>query len=283
MLEQYVCPVCQSRLDVDSSAEGVCHLTCAGCNEAYEFLDGVPCFIPQRAYEQYPIRRVKEIYDRAYKHADIMGTKVDPEYSRITKSTLVAFCGDAANGCLLDIGAGDGDLWEWVPNGYRGHAIDISESGVKRTVQRFPTLNAAVAIAEWLPYPDGYFSAVIAADTLEHTFDLTQTLATVKRILKPEGVLAFSVPAPDSLRKWGYNQFLTGIPSLAMCLRLIRVLLQRTFLFGKPDFQPIDRDISLEGWQRHLQKAGFEVVRIKEWPESPLKPIVYLFAVKAAA
>src|SRR6185437_8638319 len=138
----------------------------------------------------------------------IMGTQFDPEYSRVTKTTLLELCRGSVNSRILDIGTGDGDLWTFTPDASNGCAIDISGVGVRRARQRFPTLRAAVAVSEWLPYPDGYFGSVVAADTLEHAFDLEQSLREIKRVLTVDGTLACSVPAPNSLRKWGYNRLI---------------------------------------------------------------------------
>jgi SAM-dependent methyltransferase len=209
-----------------------------------------------------------------------MGTQFDREYSRVTKSMLLTLGGDPPNQRILDVGTGDGDLWEFAPSSCEWYGIDISEVGVRRALDRFPALHGAVAVSEWLPYPDHHFGRVIAADAIEHVFDLPQTLSAIKRVIAPGGTFAFSVPAPDSLRKWGYNRLLRGAPSIGLMLRLAGVVWRRTWLFGKPMFQPIDRDIDLAGWHTTLADAGFKIVDCQEWPTAPLKPIVYLLSAK---
>jgi len=224
----------------------------------------------------YTTAEVQAIYDKAYTTPGLMGTQLDREYSRMTKMTLLDLCGTAPNARLLDLGTGDGDLWAFASPTLEWHAIDISQVGVARAQNRFPRLRPAVAIAEHLPYPDHFFGAVVAADTLEHVFDLEQSLAEIRRILAPGGKLALSVPAPESLRKWAKNRLLRQRPDLLLLLRLLRTVLKRRLLFGKAAFQPIDRDLSLAHWRELLQKQGFQIQETTLWPAAPLEPIVYL-------
>jgi ubiquinone/menaquinone biosynthesis C-methylase UbiE len=193
------------------------------------------------------VDEVQAIYDRAYTHPGLMGTQFDLEYSRVTKSTLLEMCHDAPNPRLLDMGTGDGDLWQFVPSNLEGYALDISEVGTKRAVHRFPHVNVkgAVAIAEGLPYREQFFGSVIAADTIEHLFDIQLSLHEIRRLLVPNGKFSLSVPTPNSLQTWAMNRFLRQLPSLSMLARLLWVVIRRTLLFGHAAFQPIDRDLSL--------------------------------------
>lgn len=229
----------------------------------------------------HSVQSIQKIYDKAYAHPGLMGTHFDREYSRITKTTLLDLCRDAPNNRLLDIGSGDGDLWEFVPPTLAGYAVDISVIGSQRAASRFPHLKAAVAIAEDLPYPDHFFGSVVAADTIEHVFDIQASLAEVRRVLAPGGKFALSVPTPNSLQKWAFNRLLRQIPSPIMLLRLLSVVTRRTLLFGRAAFQPIDRDLSLNNWCAQLEEAGFAIQTVTEWPLAPLKPMVYLISTQS--
>jgi ubiquinone/menaquinone biosynthesis C-methylase UbiE len=189
-------------------------------------------------------------------------------------------CRDAPNNRLLDIGSGDGDLWEFVPSSQEGYAVDISYVGSKRAASRFPHLKASVAIAEDLPYPDHFFGSAVAADTIEHVFDIQGSLTEVRRVLVPSGHFALSVPTPNSLQKWAFNRLLRQIPSPMMVVRLLWIVTRRTLLFGRAAFQPIDRDLSLNHWCAHLEEAGFAIERVIEWPLAPLKPLVHLISTR---
>ena len=220
---------------------------------------------------------VQAIYDKAYTTPGLMGTHLDGEYSRVTKTALLEFCRAAPNRQLLDLGTGDGDLWAFAAPILEWHAVDISQVGVARAQARFDRLRPAVAIAEHLPYPDNFFGAIVAADTMEHVFDLTQSLSEIRRVLAPGGHFALSVPAPQSLQKWAKNRLLRQRPDPMLLLRLIRTVLKRRLLFGKAAFQPIDRDLSLAHWGELLQTQGFQVQQSAVWPLAPLEPIVYLW------
>ncbi len=225
-----------------------------------------------------PIHEIQTIYDRAYAEPGLMGTHFDQDYSKVTKTTLLSYCEDAPNERVLDLGTGDGDLWQFVDRGLQRHGIDVSVVGVRSSLARFPGVHAVVGIAEHLPYPDSYFGAIVAADTLEHTLDLPASLTEIRRVLAPNGVLAFSVPAPDSLRKWGLNTFVRQRPDPIKALRLGALVLKCTWMFGRADFQPIDMDLSLEEWSGVLEETGFQIRERVAWPVDPLEPIVYLMA-----
>jgi len=224
----------------------------------------------------YSTAEVQAIYDKAYVTPGLMGTHFDREYSAMTKRTLLQMCHAAPNPRLLDLGTGDGDLWEYADPARIWHAVDISRVGVERAKRRFARLHPATAIAESLPFADKYFGAVVAADTMEHVFDIDKSLSEVRRILAPGGKFALSVPAPQSLRKWAINRFLRQRPDFMMFFRLVQVVLKRRLLFGKAAFQPIDRDLSLSEWCAALDNNHFEIIKTQKWPAAPLEPIVFL-------
>ena len=66
-------------------------------------------------------------------------------------------------------------------------ATDQSPAMVEATKER--GVRAEVADADHLPYADGSFDAVVAMWMLYHVPDLDRTLADVRRVLRPGGVL----------------------------------------------------------------------------------------------
>ncbi len=260
-------------------------LTCPACGANYPVSGKAPILLPSdqqfaevRTPEssRFTLAELQTIYDRAYTHDGLMGTDLDKGYDRTTKEQLLTFAGLSAGQRLLDVGAGVGNLWDYVPKGIEGFALDLSLVGVSKALTRHPGLTASVSIAEYLPYPDGYFDAVIAADTLEHTFSPERALAEVHRVLRAGGVLAASFPIPNSLRKWGWNELVQQRPNLRFLFRLGRVLIKRILLFRRLDFQPLDRDHPLEHWVEMLSHAGFTVDTTLAWPTAPKLPIVNL-------
>lgn len=227
------------------------------------------------------VGEVKRIYDKAYAHPGLMGTHFDEEYSRVTKEALLADFDAAPSADLLDLGMGDGDLWTYAPGPARGYGLDISETGVRRAVARFPEVRGTVGVLERLPYADASFGMVVAADTMEHAFDPLGAFAEVRRVLRPGGVFAFSVPTPDSLRKWGYNRIVLERPSPRMLLALTTVVAKRALLFGRPDFQPIDLDLDVQSWRDMATGAGFRVLEARAWPAPPYRALTWLIRARA--
>lgn len=229
----------------------------------------------------YPVHKVQQVYDKAYTQPGIMGTHLDEEYSKVTKQTLLRFCEKTVNQRILDLGTGDGDLWQYASPSQEGHALDISYVGVSRAHQRFPSLHSVVGISENLPYPDRFFGAVVSADTMEHVFDINLSLREVRRVLVSGGIFALSIPTPDSLRRWALNRLWRQKPSAKLLIRLLYVVVRRTLVFGNAVFQPIDRDLTDVEWSLLLEENGFRVSYVEEWPKRPFEPIVYLIQASA--
>lgn len=182
------------------------------------------------------VARVRAIYDRAYSNPGLMGTHLDKEYSQVTKTTLIDMCRNGVPHRILDLGTGDGDLWQFAPRQWEWHAIDISPIGVRRTIDRFSNVLGAAAIAENLPYPTGYFGVVIAADTVEHVFDLRACVVggqasigqwrllcpfrAYPQFLAEVGIQPIyrSKTFPDSLREITLYHFGAGSPVWPPCL-----------------------------------------------------------------
>ena len=224
------------------------------------------------------VRSLQIVYDRAYSNPGVMGTELDKGYSCYTKTRLLELCNGAPNKRLIDIGMGSGELWDYAEDSWKRFGLDLSIVGVRKGAASYPSLNALVGIAERIPFPSGFFGAAVAADTMEHVFVIQEALGEIRRILSPGGIVALSVPAPDSLRNWASNTFLRTLPSPTMLTRLLWVLIRRKWLFGTTTFQPIDRDLSLDDWINKLEASKFSINEVQEWPNEPLAPIVYLIS-----
>ena len=84
-------------------------------------------------------------------------------------------------GSLLDVGCGMGDLLMRFPERKR-HGIDISEEYLAIARQR--GLEVTNADAEDIPFADNSFDVVVAADILEHVFDLNRVARELKRVAR---------------------------------------------------------------------------------------------------
>lgn len=86
---------------------------------------------------------------------------------------------------ILDIGGSMQPYRELFKCELRYIAIDL----------RFTPLVNAIADADWLPFVDHTFDAVICTQTLQYVRDPRQVLSEIYRVLKPSGVLLLSIPA----------------------------------------------------------------------------------------
>jgi SAM-dependent methyltransferase len=95
----------------------------------------------------------------------------------------------------LDIGCGDARLTAALRAEHLT-AADISLVALKRARRRLP--NATLVLiepSERLPFEDEAFDLVLCADTLQEIQDVAHVVAEMKRVLKPGGTLALTVPA----------------------------------------------------------------------------------------
>ena len=103
---------------------------------------------------------------------------------------------------LLDLGCGAGrHAYEAVRRGARVTALDADAAEVKDVAAMLEALEddgAAVnGDALNLPFPDGAFDRVIAAEVLEHIPADRRAMAELARVLRPGGTMAVTVP------RWG--------------------------------------------------------------------------------
>ena len=104
--------------------------------------------------------------------------------------------------CVLDLGCATGDLGRFKPVGAEVHGLEISPA-----LAREAAVHEQVGVWDLdapapLPYASDYFDAVVAKDILEHLQRPWQTLAEIRRVLKPGGVVLASVICYRARRTW---------------------------------------------------------------------------------
>jgi len=107
---------------------------------------------------------------------------------------------------ILDVGCGEGrhTILAYLAANVTAIGVDLSEKDLATAQERFEPFhekdNAAkqltfqVANALALPFEGASFDKVICSEVLEHIPDYQGVLAEINRVLKPDGVLAVSVP-----------------------------------------------------------------------------------------
>ena len=106
---------------------------------------------------------------------------------------------------LLDLGCGGGrHAFEAARRGATVVALDVDLAELKDVRQLFTALAVEAPAplgtvvggdALHLPFPDGAFDRVIAAEVLEHIPDDGAAAAELARVLRPGGTMAVTVPA----------------------------------------------------------------------------------------
>jgi 2-polyprenyl-6-hydroxyphenyl methylase/3-demethylubiquinone-9 3-methyltransferase len=95
---------------------------------------------------------------------------------------------------VLDVGSGGGFLTVTLSDaGYEVIGIDPSIASIREAKDHVQSTFAAAA-GESLPFRDSSVDAVTCSEVLEHVEDAAAVVAEISRVLRPGGLLVFSMP-----------------------------------------------------------------------------------------
>jgi ubiquinone/menaquinone biosynthesis C-methylase UbiE len=116
---------------------------------------------------------------------------------------------------LLDVGCGEGRhvIHACLEHNVLGLGVDISLRDLTIASERFKPFSnynphsifsLQQTDATRLPFSDNSFDKIICSEVLEHIPDYVGVLQEIKRVLKPDGILALSVPRawPEKICWW---------------------------------------------------------------------------------
>jgi SAM-dependent methyltransferase len=102
---------------------------------------------------------------------------------------------------LLDAGCGSGRTLDELARYGCVSGVDLSPDAVEAARRRGHD-DVRVARVEQLPFADAVFDVVTCLDVIEHTPDDRATLAELRRVTRPGGLLVVTVPAYQALWSW---------------------------------------------------------------------------------
>ncbi|MFA0743163.1 MAG: hypothetical protein DFNUSKGM_003296 [Candidatus Fervidibacter sacchari] len=146
---------------------------------------------------------------------------------------------------ILDLGCGTGGSFSLLRNFGTVVGLDVSPLALKFAKEK-GMKHLVLGSAENLPFADNCFDIVAVLDVLEHLDDDCQALREIWRVLKPNGVIVFTVPAFMSL--W-------SVHDIALAHR-------RRYLWSEIHDKVV--------------QAGFQV-RLLSYAICPLLPVVFVF------
>lgn len=117
-------------------------------------------------------------------------------YSTQLGAALIEFAGVEPGMKVLDVGCGPGALSSALVGRVGAsnvYAVDPSEPFVEACRARLPGVNALVASAESLPFPDGEFDAALAQLVVNFMGDAEAGVREMERVSRPGGIVAACV------------------------------------------------------------------------------------------
>ena len=177
--------------------------------------------------------------------------------------------GERADGSLLDVGAGTGDLLT------RLHALSTFDrlAGVD-LLPRPPALPPEIGWHQQDLNDDieagGPFDTVVCAETIEHLENPRHVFRSLRRLVRPGGLLVLTMPNQESIRSYaglifaGHFTHFLGACYPAHITALVRLDLSRLCAesgFGPPSFRFTDDGAIPRLARVHWQQVSFGLLR----------------------
>lgn len=193
--ERIACPVCDGG-DFTSLFElhGEPFVRCRGC--------GLVLINPRPVFGV-----VADTYDAAYSDGYIR--KADKKRARCKRWVARIQRRFAARGRWLDVGCSAGFVVEAAQAaGYDAHGVELEAAAVAFARETLRLTTVACGTLEAQAYPAAHFDVLSMYDVIEHVPDLNATVAELKRLLAPGGVIEIRTPdvghwtTPRALANW---------------------------------------------------------------------------------
>lgn len=119
---------------------------------------------------------------------------------------------------ILDVGCGADPSYtrEIAAMGKQVHGLDYTFNFLRLAQPRSGDMRLVQADATQMPYRDSVFDAAICSETAEHVPDDLGLMREIARVLKPGGLLFFTVP-----NLWNANRIVSMIKARDFTVRLV--------------------------------------------------------------
>jgi SAM-dependent methyltransferase len=139
------------------------------------------------------------LHDAGWKEHEAVGFEwTDPTNPQKQKLSLAALAelGPPFAVRLLDYGCGNADCSDFFQRrGYQVHAVDVSDTVIKRNRARFPEIKFELVRPDQpAPYTDASFDAIFSSEVIEHVYDTQFVFSEFSRLLRPGGLLILTTP-----------------------------------------------------------------------------------------
>lgn len=169
-----------------------------------------------------------EHYDLGYQ--ETVYSRVTRRKGRSSAGIVRQIAALQPRGRFLDIGCSFGHIVQAAARqGYDAYGVDLAEEVARHACER--GLKVLAGHLRHLPFDDCFFDVVHARHVLEHELEVYQSLAEIRRVLAPDGLLAITVPdgdCPKVRRRGGkYVRFWTPDHMLTFTRPTLTELLRR--------------------------------------------------------
>ena len=151
---------------------------------------------PEEMMQYYPF----DEYEPYYRAIDEKPTLERLHRSHIQRQRCRFVERAKRQGRVLDVGCATGNFLAQLQERGRWETfgVEINQAAARYAQERFRLSVFAGQLAD-AGYPSGHFDLVTMWSVLEHLHNPLESLVEVRRILRPDGVLAFTIPNGDSL------------------------------------------------------------------------------------
>jgi len=237
-----ICTACHGKLSQQTDS-----LQCLECGSSFRMLDGIPDMVPLS---------VEEGIKKSILAWENINYDYDAELMKTSNGRLKAIDEpllSRVRGKVLEVGCGTGRLAKPVEElGAEYMGIDPSLKLLKQAFDKGIT-SLVRGIGEYLPFPDNYFDTIIGGYHSFRYLILEKAYAESARVLKTEGILAFTL----------WNYWSLCLHTLSGNVKALRIPWTSFPEFPSQKGGEICNDLVwVYGEKKRLQRMGFKILSI---------------------